>query len=960
MSNQKLELKLKGLFTNPSNLSEVPPGALEQADNIVIDRESIAQTRRGQKTYGDQLSGLISSLFKYRGTLISSYDNKLAYDSNGAGEWLPYTGDYAQPDTGFKIRSVEANRNFYFTTSQGIFKLDSISSTPKTSGAFKGLDGSGLLNASVGGFLANNNQVAYRIIWGYKDSNGNLIIGAPSQRVTVINDSGNSKNVDLKFTIPSGVTTDWLYQIYRSGESGGLTIEPNDDLQLVIEGNPSASQVAALELIVTDLTPNDLRGTTIYTSSSQEGIANANETPPFAKDMTVFKDHVFYANTKSKGRLYVTLVSVGSPGFGYFTDATCETVLGSPVITAISDTTKVRVGMRVVGTGIQLNSRIISIDSATQVTLDKNATATATVSVEFQDRLSVSGVDYFAGSSQDIAQSQFQAATAGTPGENIRDTALNIVNVVNKSPSNTSIYAIYMSGYSDLPGKILFEDRVIGASTFTVTSTNGSNFNPVLPTEKFITGNSISSPTVVTSPAHGLSTGSYVRFYNSNSVPSLDGDYQVTVTGTDTFTVPLNVTSAGNEGYWVTSERVVESDNDVKQNRVFFSKPKQPEAVPLYAYVDVGSADAPIKRIIALRDSVFLFKPDGIFRITGEDISSFRVSLLDNTATIKGPETAIAFDNQIYTYSDQGVIAVSDNGVAIISRPIEATLQQISSSLYDNFETASFAVSYESSRQYMLFTVTSQDDTYATQAFIFNSVTQSWTRWIMDRSCGIVNNRDDKLYMGNPTNDFVYQERKDFAASDYTDEEYPINIVSVTAFTLQLTSVAVISIGMTIRQGTKESIVESVDNANSTITVSKNLFWETGAAEVYQPIATKLKWVPFDMENAGILKHFREITLLFSDAAFNRAEVEFSTNLAQDPEAVEIIPQAIGAWGTFPWGTIRWGGGVGGQQPIRTYVPLEKTRAHWLNVAVFSNQAFTSFSLQGISIMFTPVSERFG
>lgn len=516
-----------------------------------------------------------------------------------------------------------------------------------------------------------------------------------------------------------------------------------------------------------------------------------------------------------------------------------------------------------------------------------------------------------------------------------------------------------MSGFNDLPGKILFEDRVIGATVFTVTSTNGSNFNPVLPAEKFITSNSIANPTVVTSLAHGLTTGQYVRIYNSNSTPSIDGDYPVTVITTDTFSIPVDVTSAGSAGYWVSSERVVESDNDVKQNRVFFSKPKQPEAVPLYAYVDVGSADAPIKRIIALRDSVFLFKPDGIYRITGEDISSFRVSLLDNTATIKGPETAIAFDNQIYTYSDQGVIAVSDNGVAIISRPIESTLQQISSSLFDNFETASFAVSYESSRQYMLFTVTNTFDTYATQAFIYNSVTQSWTRWIMDRSCGIVNNKDDKLYMGNPLNDFVYQERKDFAASDYADEEYAVNIASVDETSLELTSVSAVSVGMTIRQGTKEAIVETVDSDTKTITVSKLLFWEEGAAEVFKPIATKLKWVPFDMENAGLIKQFREITLLFSDAAFNRAEVEFSTNFAQDPETVEIIPLAIGAWGAFPWGTIKWGGGVGGQQPIRTFVPLEKQRAHWLNVAVYSNQAFTSFSLQGISIMFNPVSERF-
>lgn len=37
------------------------------------------------------------------------------------------------------------------------------------------------------GFLPQDGAVAYRVVWAYKDLNGNLIQGAPSQRAVVGN-----------------------------------------------------------------------------------------------------------------------------------------------------------------------------------------------------------------------------------------------------------------------------------------------------------------------------------------------------------------------------------------------------------------------------------------------------------------------------------------------------------------------------------------------------------------------------------------------------------------------------------------------------------------------------------------------------------------------------------------------------------------------------------------------------
>lgn len=64
-----------------------------------------------------------------------------------------------------------------------------------------------------------------------------------------------------------------------------------------------------------------------------------------------------------------------------------------------------------------------------------------------------------------------------------------------------------------------------------------------------ITAISQANPTEVTVAAHGLTTGDVVAIEGSNSTPSLDGVHKVTVTGANTFTVPVNVTVAGTAGY---------------------------------------------------------------------------------------------------------------------------------------------------------------------------------------------------------------------------------------------------------------------------------------------------------------------------------------------------------------------------------------------------------------------------
>jgi len=884
---QKIDLSLRGLFTAPNSLSGIPPGALTVADNLVINSKNLGESRRGQTQYGAALSigvSEVKKVFNYASTLIVNYTNKLAYDA-GSGVWTDFSGTYNAPSAAYKMRSLEALRNFYFTTDSGIYKIDALGGTPRTAGAPKALGGEGA-NSGASGFLVNNSAVAYRLVWGYKDANSNLILGAPSARLIVTNSTGGTRDVALEFPIPDGLTTSFFYQVYRSLGTLTAADEPTDELQLVLQANITPGEITAKAFTVTDSTPYSLMRATLYTSPSQEGIANANLPPPFAFDMDVFKSAAFYANVKQKQTMSLALISVDNPSLGYVVDGTVATVDTSTTLSTIANTALLRVGMRVVGTGIPVNATIATIAGANSVTITAAATATGSVSVEFQDRITIGGVDYWAGSAENVATNTFLLYNSSTPGTNINESAINLIRVINTSASNTTIYAFYTSGLEDLPGQMLFEERAIGGAVFYATSTAGSSFSPTLPT----------------------------------------------------------------------SGTTIASDNEVKQNRVYISKSGQVESVPIYSYLDIGAANFPIQRVVALRDGIFFFKADGIYRISGETFSSFTVTLIDNTVALKAPESAVPFNNQVFCFTTQGIVAVTDAGVQLMSVPIENTLLELSSEQYTNFASASFGVAYESARLYLFYTVTNEEDAFATQAFVYNSLTDSWSRWIMDRTCGVVNSSVNKLFMAQPTTGQMLIERKSYTNDDYADEQYAVTIASVGSETeITLVSATNVADGMTLKQGVRTTFIESVVGNVLTVVSSDGL--NAAAANVYTPIRTKVQWTPIDGENPALLKQFSEVTFMFKNAAFIEIVAAFATNISSGIYYVDVLNNTgASQWGNFDWGDQPWGGILGGENVIRTYVPREKQRCSWLSLSLETNEAFTGFSLQGVSLNYVPMS----
>lgn len=971
---QRLDLKVKGLYTDPNSFATAPQGALKVADNLVIEKQDIAETRVGQNYFLNALPSNPIKIFNFFNKLITYAGDKKLYRQD-ASVWTAYNGTYDQIDTKTKMQSLEANQNFYFTSTAGIKKIANINDNSGItfSGAPKGLEGVSSTTGSSG-FLLNNNQVAYRIVWGYKDFNGNLILGSPSGRIIASNTSGGTRNISIDFPVPDGLTTAWFYQIYRSPQVA-TTIEPSDEMQQVQETFLTSGQIGGGQVITTDNTPDSLRGAFLYTSPSQEGILESNDQPPAALDLTLFRDHTFYANTYSKHRLTFDLVAIASDGsaFGYSTQ-TVGTTSGLATVT-VTDSAPLKIGQQIF---IPLDpfgvfsegTVILSIDSPTQITVSNNATSSGSKVAEFQDRFSVGNTDYFATSSVDLGN-QFLIETGLTPAENVDISARSLINRINTSGSQP-VYAFYLSGPNDFPGQILIEEKLIGGNPIVVSATNGDSFTPTLPNRKLITNISVAASAVITSNGHGLSTGNQVTIYRSNSTPVVNGTYTVTVLTANTFSIPVTTTVSGSFGYFALASEYVETSRDSKPNGVFISKPSQPEAVPPLSFLPVGSENFPIKRILASRDAVFVFKDDGIFRITGETRSDFRVTLFDNTAFIIAPESAVLLNNQIFLCSTQGIVAASDSGVSIISKPIEnEIIKFFNPTGYPEFENVTFGVGFESKRSYLFFTIITNGIQYCQQAFVYNFLTNAWTRWVMNRSCGVVSKAENRLFVGNFLDNYVYQERVPTPGNEldaYADEQFEVEITNITGNVVTFVNASNLNNNYAIDQGSGASYV--ISNDATTAIMSDVSVLGIGVAQAYKPINDALEFLPIDADNPGVLKHFREVTFFFKERSLINIQTTYTANfsyndqgnISQDIQRLTIDGGEI--FTTAPWRSLPYEiddvNTYNYDCAVRTFIPLEQARALWIRVKVSGSiYPFTKMSFEGISVVLNAMDTRF-
>ncbi len=888
--------KCLGLIKNYNPIA-IPDGALQIANNIRIRRENVIENRRGSSLYGTS-DEQIEQFLTYQNTLLVHKDTNIAYD-NGSGTLADYSGSYSAP-SGARVHFSKAFSNLYVTTSLGVKVFSGVSGTAgRLAGAPRALDPSYTLTGSSG-FLTNAYQCAYKALIQRTDSQNNVIVGYPSQRLWVINGAGGNRNVILTMYLPSECVAGDLVKFYRTEKVSGTTADTSgEEMGLIYQVKLVSGDISAGFVTFTDIVVDELRGATLYTSPSQEGIKQANERPPIAKDMCLYRSkYMLYANIATKERLFSTIVGVTAFGHTSGADTHTNTTLDN-----VADTSYIEIGWKVTGTGIPASTTVANIVGST-VTLSQAATGTASITATFitNDTVTLGGVAYSFGTTEitsGAGSPQVQVGLTGVAAADIDSTARSFIRVINRYASNTTVYAYYLSDPSDLPGQLMVEEKGIGAAPFTIMCSDsdiGAMFFPQPPV----------SPTTTTECT---------------------------------------------------------STNDEKQHYVYFSKSEQPEAVPLLNYLPVGSANSAILRIVALQSSAIIIKEDGVFRLTGVDSNSFVVEELDLTVRCKAAESVAALANQVYMLSNQGVVTITESGIQIVSKDIKPLITPLLQNTSLSSFTFGWAYESEniyclstitditdlSANQTLVYNWSTKtwvrDDFAVKAAIVEDSLDVQYYAKASDlrvyKERKAFNNTD----MADPEFDITIT-----AISGTTITFTALTTPEVGWVIKQdLTGVAISSVVPT--GGAWVAVI--ADDPPAT--------WATGAAYLFPSVGAEWEWHAWTAQAPEVLKQVWGVAILADDTAsanfVSSLGVVLKSNFDQNEDEVTLSVPG-GGWGSA-WGESPWGG-EGDSFGYPTYVTRNKQMCTRLSVGVRHRVALEKMACVGVAFEFNAASDRIG
>lgn len=520
-----------------------------------------------------------------------------------------------------------------------------------------GLDRQNTALSGATGFLSATSACRYAVVFTLGDPTTNGVqFGSPGMTTVVTNSTGASADVATRVLLPmtfgtasTTLTADvyWV-QVYRSVVQATSLGEPPSELALVYQKQISAADIAAGYVAFTDSVPDNLRGANLYTNilTGEDGFA---------------------------GRGFVNSNEPPPVCSDVATWADClwlADLLDWPT----QELQLISVG----GTGLVAG-----------------------------DTVTTGGVTY-TGVAAAPAANQFIVSAAGTASVNQRETALNLVDAINRSASNTSVWAYYVAGQAGLPGRIIIRGRLSNT---------------------------------------GISS------------------------------------SVSRAAAWRVG---TEDANNPVRSGLAFSKSLQPFAHPAVNRFEVGRGDATILRIVPYRDSLFVFKEDGLFRVTGSDYSDFQVTEFDTTFRLIGRECVALVDDAIYAWGTQGIGRITDGGVEYVDLPVrDRVLGAMKLVQQTTLRDWTFAVGNQRDGYVAFFRPTldpSSDAAVCSNAFVFYARTNSWVEWNVsttgDRSigycCGTSNVFDHLVSLGvwqvaPASGAYLHNERRAYSSSDFSD-----------------------------------------------------------------------------------------------------------------------------------------------------------------------------------------------
>lgn len=973
---KSLDLKLSGLWTAPNDYT-CPPGALDVADNVVIDQKNLGESRRGFETLIDnsgsgldgfpvlsltatELNTTVFDLLTYRYN-ASTPEGRLLLDDADT-----ITGDnrFLPPPGAIRPRMLNWGEYIYVTSDEGIKRYSPSLNSSVPAGIPQALDlvlsltgSSGYLTANeVAQITATVTSASPTLTVISNDDIQNFSIG---QVITGTGIAAGTVVEDVTLSVPAVIHSATL-----TGGTATISIASNSGV--------AADQIVSGTGIQDDTRVVSIAGAGPYTVTiSKNAIISGTEDVTFSTDNTV----TMSANATSGAPTIRTLtLSTGSQvayrlvwGLRNENDAV---MLGAPSSFTVieNETGETR--------NVSANANIpsgISIDNFYQL-YRSTATPTSSIVPADQMQLVVEGVP----TPTDISNG-FIVITDQTPdslkGESLyTGSDVEGISQANYRPPTAAdtcnfrgytLYSNFTQTYQikmiidgvGAPSGVQIGDEITIATaseTFTLTAAAA---------EDTATGEFL----VVTSgtPAQNIAdtAASFIRVLNRFADNTIC--YAYLISGPNDLPgqillearpsqVEFGIVANTNGTAWtpnIDTEQLAIAENI--PNGVLVSKVQEPEAAPRVNLFTAGGIGNQILRAIPLRDYVIILTTDGVFRMTGQTLSDFAIEPFDLTVQVAAAETACALGNECWVLSTAGVVSISDGGVRIRSGlQINNVLQSLVRQAPNSVSEYAFAVAYESDQRYILALPDTEGDTTCTQQYCYNYITENWTRWTRNCTAGYVN-KQTGLYLGNGSDANIVLERKNGDFTDYVDESFDVTISVIDDTTITLSSVSGIEIGDILWQDQAGvelyAEVTEVDFAGNTVEVSQTIDWDLGAAKILTAIDCVIQWKPMASGDPTEAKQHSEGQIVLRSARFLNADMQIASDVSASFEGTPLEGQPSGGWGLLPWGEFPWGG-VSRPKTLRFYIPANKQYCGALICRFELRSGYSQWALEGGSI----------
>jgi len=1010
MSNKFPEIRSFSGLHLQANSFNVPDGAMEEAHNVYLPSDDIVSKIPGFYTFSELDDGYaVKWMAKYQKIPVA-----FAADSDGLGQVATYplkifVDDFnfvADPsiasgfDPGVVYGSAEQNKNLYFAGENGTFKIESVfPASVLKAGIPPALDLSASLLKTNAGPLTPNAVFGYRAVFGRRDSNNNLLLGAPSDVLyvnvpaagvdaTYTSSGAGPYTVTVTKTAHGLVTGDVILVSGATNANANgsqtITVINANSFSYSVASNPSNgdldytfTRTAVLEAAI----PSEIDDGNIgyfvrfFRTSPSDDLGSAPE-PDFA----LIEERLLTADEISLGLVF-------------FTDDVDQGLEGDELYTNPNS----REGEAAAN---------VRPPKAKDLVLYKEYMLY--LNIETRHRLFVNLFD--TPSTQNLsgigATESYSAVSSGLANKTVPANAVSGTGTISiTTPGSHGFSTGWQVLISNVTGSLpagRYTITVTGASTFTISSPGNSatalTLEAVNNGTNAIYWNDTSSASVATQIAN--TAQAFVRAINRESVEYYanylstfeDSPGQIKIESKFFSDDPFVLTPLGGNPYLQAMPAT--STNDKYEDGVMWSKVGEPEAVPVGNFKRSGDPGQDILRGFLNRDSAVIVKSEGFYRFSGDTARDFTITPIDSTFVPISRKSWASINNTLIGLTDQGLAMVTESSAQLISRRVDDLfLPLVGYAESESFEFNA-AVASEHTALYYLTIWGEVGETLTTRepqpirTIVYNVKNRTFTTSGEFLECGVA--VGSELYFADQTREGFIKKQHNFGnVADFTGEFRKISAaiadasqVTATITLSTVTSPPTYSDAIEPEEGDAIIYNNAISKIIAVTDLGSNQYEVTFSTKtnistvspvecfLYKGYRSSFVMAPYHGGQVSLSKQFSQLQLHMRQPGVSKALLEFSTGYFDGSEVTPwelgAVDEDSGGWGSGPWGLFPWGlqAGIGlmpgtlASSIVRIYIPQASQRATYIRAKFTHDEACEPMLIQALAYAVRPYGER--